>query len=375
VTNQPNKIRLLDLFRYYRQGLPHQMAAVAELEAAINKANPHILTRTQAWFKTWSQSGKIQEITNDWDGIVRAARTAGAKYPELVAAQWQLESSFGTKTSGRNNFFGLKGSGTTTKTQEYINNTWITVSDSFIDFPDIQTCVVYLVDRWYKDYKSYKGVNNAPTREEAARQLQQQGYATDPTYADKLIRILNERIPSPQSAGSFSLKVPYEYQLDNKSGTGYRECFSSSCAMVARYWGRIGNDDAYNIIRHKYGDSTDVRSQIGALSELGLKATFIQDATAADLEAEIRAGRPTPVGWLHRGPVTNPTGSGHWSVVIGYTPTHFIMNDPNGQADLLKGGYISNKGGAGTAYSKKNWLPRWLIEGADSGWLLKIHPK
>jgi hypothetical protein len=375
VTNQPNKIRLLDLFRYYRQGLHHQMAAVSELEAAINKANPHILTRTQGWFKTWSQSGKIQEITNDWDGIVRAARTAGAKYPELVAAQWQLESAHGTKTSGRNNFFGLKGSGTTTKTQEFINNTWITVSDSFIDFPDIQTCVVYLVDRWYKDYKSYKGVNNAPTREEAARQLQQQGYATDPTYADKLIRILNERIPSPQSAGSFSLKVPYEYQLDNKSGTGYRECFSSSCAMVARYWGRIGNDDAYNLIRHKYGDSTDVRSQIGALSELGLKATFIQDATAADLEAELRAGRPTPVGWLHRGPVTNPTGSGHWSVVIGYTPTHFIMNDPNGQADLLKGGYISNKGGAGTAYSKKNWLPRWLIEGADSGWLLKIHPK
>jgi hypothetical protein len=351
------------------------MAAVAELEAAINKANPHILTRTQSWFKTWSQSGKIQEITNDWDGIVRAARTAGAKYPELVAAQWQLESASGTKTSGRNNFFGLKGSGTTTKTQEFINNTWITISDSFIDFPDIQTCVVYLVDRWYKDFKTYKGVNNAPTREEAARQLQQQGYATDPTYADKLIRILNERTPSPQSTGSFSLKVPYEYQLDNKSGQGYRECFSSSCAMVARYWGRIGNDDAYNLVRRKYGDSTNVRAQIGALSELGLKATFIQDATAADLEAEIRAGRPTPVGWLHRGPVTNPTGSGHWSVVTGYTPTHFIMNDPNGEADLLKGGYISNKGGAGTAYSKKNWLPRWLIEGADSGWLLRIHPK
>ena len=375
MTNQPNKIRLLDLFRYYRQGLPHQMAAVSELEAAINKANPHILTRTQSWFKTWSQSGKIQEITNDWDGIVRAARTAGAKYPELVAAQWQLESVSGTKTSGRNNFFGLKGSGTTTKTQEFINNTWITISDSFIDFPDIQTCVVYLVDRWYKDFKTYKGVNNAPTREEAARQLQQQGYATDPTYADKLIRILNERTPSPQSTGSFSLKVPYEYQLDNKSGQGYRECFSSSCAMVARYWGRIGNDDAYNLVRRKYGDSTNVRAQIGALSELGLKATFIQDATAADLEAEIRAGRPTPVGWLHRGPVTNPTGSGHWSVVTGYTPTHFIMNDPNGEADLLKGGYISNKGGAGTAYSKKNWLPRWLIEGADSGWLLRIHPK
>jgi GH24 family phage-related lysozyme (muramidase) len=37
------------------------MAAVAELEAAINKANPHILGRDQGWFKTWSQSGKQED--------------------------------------------------------------------------------------------------------------------------------------------------------------------------------------------------------------------------------------------------------------------------------------------------------------------------
>jgi GH24 family phage-related lysozyme (muramidase) len=52
-----NKIRLLDLFKYYRQ-LPHQSAALSELEEAINKANPHILAREQGWFKTWSQGGK-----------------------------------------------------------------------------------------------------------------------------------------------------------------------------------------------------------------------------------------------------------------------------------------------------------------------------
>jgi GH24 family phage-related lysozyme (muramidase) len=52
-----NKIRLLDLFKYYK-ALPHQMAALSELEDAINKANPHILGRDQAWFKTWSQGGK-----------------------------------------------------------------------------------------------------------------------------------------------------------------------------------------------------------------------------------------------------------------------------------------------------------------------------
>ncbi len=34
------------------------MAALSELENAINKANPHILGRDQGWFKTWSQGGK-----------------------------------------------------------------------------------------------------------------------------------------------------------------------------------------------------------------------------------------------------------------------------------------------------------------------------
>ena len=30
--------------------------------------------------------------------------------------------------------------------------------------------------------------------------------------------------------------VPYFWQLDNASGEGYRECFSSSCAMVAAHF-------------------------------------------------------------------------------------------------------------------------------------------
>jgi GH24 family phage-related lysozyme (muramidase) len=57
-----NKIRLLDLARYYK-GLPHQTAAITELEEAINKANPHILGRDQNWFKTWSTAGKQTDLT------------------------------------------------------------------------------------------------------------------------------------------------------------------------------------------------------------------------------------------------------------------------------------------------------------------------
>jgi len=103
------------------------------------------------------------------------------------------------------------------------------------------------------------------------------------------------------------LDVPYQSQHDNVSGTGYRECFSSSCAMVAMYYGKVKNDDEYNLIRERYGDSTDAQAQIRALHSLGLEATFITNATTDMLKEQIDAGRPTPCGWLHKGHVSSPS--------------------------------------------------------------------
>ena len=371
-----NKIRLSDLFRYYK-ALPHQLAALTELEQAINKANPHILGRDQGWFKTWSVAGKQSSFPNTWEGVLEAARVAGAKFPELVAAQWALESGYGKLVSGRNNFFGLKGEGSATKTQEFINGQWVTITDTFIDFPDLLSCVIYLVDHWYKDYKQYQGCNNASTRDDAARWLQREGYATDPAYPEKLIVLMNQHtgLTPKVKPKEKILKVPYEYQLGPDDGaTGYRQCFSSSCAMVARYYGKISGDYEYNKLRARFGDTTDPKAQLAALKALKLTASFEMDGTVEELENEINNGYPVPVGWLHKGPINNPSGTGHWSVVVGYTPTHFIMNDPYGEANLVNGGYVSHKGGAGVAYSRKNWVPRWLIEGDDTGWFMKIRP-
>ena len=86
--NVTNKIRLLDLFKYYKQ-LPHQMAALSELEEAINKANPHVLGRDQAWFKTWSQGGKQQDagpaikLIQEFEGCHLEAYLCPAGYPTI----------------------------------------------------------------------------------------------------------------------------------------------------------------------------------------------------------------------------------------------------------------------------------------------------
>jgi hypothetical protein len=151
--------------------------------------------RGTGWFMTFrpmQQSRPITPVENTWKGVKEAAKVAGAKYPEVVAAQWALESGWGKHTSGKHNYFGLKGSGTERETKEFINGQWITVRAGFIDFPDLQTCVSYLVDRWYRDYKNYKGVNRAVSREDCARLLQKEGYATDPSYPEKLIKLMSD---------------------------------------------------------------------------------------------------------------------------------------------------------------------------------------
>lgn len=169
------------------------------------------------------------------------------------------------------------------------------------------------------------------------------------------------------------LKVKWQSQLDNKSGAGHRECFSSSCAMLAMFLGKVANDDAYNAIRARYGDTTSAQAQLSALRSLGLKADFHTSGTPAALEREIDAGRPVAVGWLHRGPVGAPSGGGHWSVVIGYTKAAWVHNDPNGEALLIQGGYSKNTKGAGLIYSRKNWNPRWM-PGGSGGWYLTCRP-
>ena len=365
-------IKLTDAAQYFNKE-PHQLAAWNWLES---KVSTEVLGEFTDKYRT--KTSAKPAFANTWDGVQTAGRHFGAEFPEVVAAQWALESGWGKHTSGKNNYFGLKGSGTSTSTQEFINGQWITITAAFIDFPDLYTCIEYLVTRWYKDHKVHKGVNRATSRNNCAELLVTEGYATDPDYATKLIQLMDKTLATPGGntpvVTDKILTVPYFYQLDNKSGQGNRECFSSSCAMIAAFYGKVKTDDEYNTIRSKFGDTTDSSAQLKALQSLGLKAKFVTNGNSALLENEIRHNRPVACGWLHHGAATNPTGGGHWGVVCGFTPTHLVLHDPFGEANMINGGYTSNThvGGKNIRYSKKNWLPRWEVDGGSTGWAILV---
>lgn len=365
-----------------------------------------------------------------WGQIAALASSAGSKHPELVAAQWALESAWGYTVSGKNNFFGIKGKGTVRRTTEYVNGKPVTVEAEFMDFASPEECVRYLVDRWYKDYKDYKGVNNAADRNLAANMLVSEKYATDPGYANKLIALMDSNSPKKLMAASAGptanillkdaakhyqglphqdkawdklqsilsnedlnqfatdyrksgksnvlskesvlLNVPYFYQRDSKTGHGERSCQSSAVAMAIKYINPnlIKDDDDYLNLVFRYGDTVAQSAHRKALDHLGLKNNFLTNGSEADVIRILSSGYPVPVGILHKGSIQNPSGGGHWITLIGYDKDHFYVHDPFGELDLVNGGYpmAGPIDGKQQKYTRKNLLKRWLIGNPSDGW-------
>jgi hypothetical protein len=150
-----------------------------------------------------------------------------------------------------------------------------------------------------------------------------------------------------------------------------RSCFSSSCAMLleALKPGTLpgsNGDDAYLAVVQRYGDTTDANAQLQALAHYGVHAQLVQDADFGLIEQQIARGIPVPCGYIHRGPVDRPTGSGHWLVVVGHTPTHLVVHDPWGEPDLVSGATL-NAHGMGLRFSRRNFGRRWMVEPIGGG--------
>jgi hypothetical protein len=363
--------------------------------------------------------------------IYQYAVKHGARWPELVVAQWKLESGHGTAMSGANNPFGLKATtgGSVAATVEYKNGKPIPTRDRFINFSSQEEAVQYLVEKWYKDYRGFRGVNRAESAEDAARLLQSEGYATDPNYAAKLIRNMTSAsrktdfadpvdaaksykgfahqdkayrdlwatlsdvqkgnftatwrssppvttAPPVSPAPKFPLSVPYFEQNDSRTNQGFRMCQSSAIAMRIKQVDpkAIGDDDDYLKIVNRFGDTVSQSAHQRALDHLGFKHVFRQNGSEKDLCRLLDQGMAVPIGVLHRGPVSSPSGGGHWVTLVGYDATHFWVHDPNGEMDVVNGGYVTTRSGSGKniRYTRKNLMKRWLIASQSDGWLWEI---
>ena len=110
---------------------------------------------------------------------------------------------------------------------------------------------------------------------------------------------------------------------------------------------------------------SEATAQIKALASYGIKARFSNQASFSTLEQQIATGIPVPCGYLHRGPVSSLSGGGHWLIVVGITPSHLIVHNPLGEADLVNGTTLG-KAARFCSYSR-NFGRRWMVEGEGTG--------
>lgn len=393
-----SKIRLHDLFRYYK-ALPHQSAAIAELEERIVDADPTILLRDQNWFKTWSAAGKQPDpnwlepalkIIKEFEGchLVAYQDAAGVwtvgwgtifidgnsvkQGDKLTQAQADELLAEEAIQAGEGILRLLPGSDQWAPNRVAALCSWAynvglgaversTLRRRLMAGESPLTVIPAELPRWNK--AGGRVVEGLTRRRNAEVAL---------FVGADLQQPANDKKPA-LSYGN-PLSVRWYSQLDSATDQGLRMCFSSSCAMMLSFLkpgvlqGANG-DDQYLKRVQQYGDTTDPKSHIHALSSYGVHAKFIKTANFDLVEQQISKGVPVPCGYLHRGSIEKPSGGGHWLCIVGYDENSVIVHDPYGEADLISGQTI-NSVARYAKYSRKNFGKRWCVEGGNSGWAI-----
>lgn len=148
-----------------------------------------------------SSSGSIEEdfIQMIAPHAKKAEQTYGTR-PSLLIAQAALESDWGRSDLSKesNNYFGIKGSASDKAyaTREFNNEEWVQINASFRQYDSIDESVddygKLLQNGTDWDPHFYQKALEATDYKEAAKAVHEAGYATDPNYADKLIRIIEQ---------------------------------------------------------------------------------------------------------------------------------------------------------------------------------------
>ena len=157
-------------------------------QAGVNVVN----AVTNTWESVKAMSGSNKEKYNK---IRAAAVKGGDPHPDIVAAQWALESGWGKSQSGKNNYFGIKAvgnqPGTSRRTREVVKGRDVYINAKFADYPTLEAGIQARVEFIRRNPRYTKaGYYTAKTPLQAAQALLRAGYATDPNYVTLLCKIV-----------------------------------------------------------------------------------------------------------------------------------------------------------------------------------------
>lgn len=175
-------------FRYYRRQAI-QSEQIRQEQLAREEARQKIIRQHKAFIKEIGPIAK--EVDREFELL-----------PSITIAQACLESDYGQSSLSQkyNNLFGVKGTNPNTSavltTKEYVKGKWIVVKARFQIYDSYEASIRAHARLFQKgttwNKQQYKHVLTAKDYRKQARALVQDGYATDPNYADKLIKLIEQ---------------------------------------------------------------------------------------------------------------------------------------------------------------------------------------
>lgn len=131
------------------------------------------------------------------DEVIKDMQRSGV-LASLTAAQAYLESNSGNSKLAQApnyNLFGIKGNyngqSVLMNTKEHVNGQYITVKAAFRKYPSWAESIRDHSDLFLR-LKRYENLIGEKDYKEACRKVQADGYATAPTYAASLIRVIEQ---------------------------------------------------------------------------------------------------------------------------------------------------------------------------------------
>lgn len=176
-------VLLAGLMYYRKQAITNQQIQQAELE------KQRALRAKEEFIKVVAP---IAQKENKPYGIL----------PSVTIAQACLESDYGQSQLAKdyNNLFGVKGTDPNTSrvmtTREFVNGQWETIHGRFQIYDSYEASIhahtMLFVNGTTWNPNQYQHVLNAKDYRSQTKALETDGYATDPSYADKLINIIEQ---------------------------------------------------------------------------------------------------------------------------------------------------------------------------------------
>lgn len=187
----------------------------------------------------------IEFLNKIKDDVIRDMKDTGI-LASLTAAQAFIESNKGNSglTQKANNLFGMKGtyngSFVTMKTKEYVNGKYVVVDAAFRKYPDWLTSI-HDHSGLFLRLARYKNLIGERDYIKACKNVQADGYATSPTYADTLVRTIqkyrlyewDQMEPAPEDEElKAAIDVIAHRVIDGKFGHGHDLRSSGIYALV-----------------------------------------------------------------------------------------------------------------------------------------------